>query len=58
MSKKKIAYFYDADVGNYYYGQVSDNFFRRTRSGVASYSIALKLHTFLQISHFLSRATL
>ena len=35
MSKKKIAYFYDADVGNYYYGQVSDHFFRRTRSGVA-----------------------
>ena len=26
MSKKKIAYFYDADVGNYYYGQVSDHF--------------------------------
>lgn len=58
MSKKKIAYFYDADVGNYYYGQVSHYFLSRTRSASFQYSKASKLQALPTDLTTLSRATL
>ena len=27
-SKSKVCYYYDSDIGNYYYGQVATNFSR------------------------------